>query len=238
MPPRAENNSSGPLDAGSFRTAAYNSCAIGTCASTSTFSTRCPPMLMPRMAAAADSASAALAATLMPPALPRLPVGTCALSTHGPSLSAICAASAGVAARAPCGVSIPAARNKGLAACSSKFIGPPAPLQSRLSASTRRPQWPLRGPPRGSHSFRAEAKRIGVHCALVFGIAAKLLVAERAVGPAKQVDATMAIVGLDALQHGPGFVDAPGHAPPLTCRTSPSRRRTARPRWACPRGWW
>ena len=79
-------------------------------------------MVMPRMLAAAALASSALAASLMPPALPRLPVGTCALTTHGPIRRAASPASSGVRASTPFGVAIPAARNSGLAACSSKFM--------------------------------------------------------------------------------------------------------------------
>ena len=125
MPPSAENSSSGPLLAGSLSTAAYISRAIGTCASTSTVATRCSPIVMPRMLPAAALAAAASAASLMPPALPRLPVGTCALTTHGPILRAAVSASSGVRASAPSGVAMPAARNSGLAACSSKFKCPP-----------------------------------------------------------------------------------------------------------------
>ncbi len=130
MPPSAENSSSGPLLAGSLSTAAYISRAIGTCASTSTAATRCSPIVMPRMLPAAALAAAASAASLMPPALPRLPVGTCALTTHGPILRAAVSASSGVRASAPSGVAMPAARNSGLAACSSKFTATSALLGS------------------------------------------------------------------------------------------------------------
>src|SRR5262245_7967273 len=59
----------------------------------------------------------------MPPALPRLPAGTCALITQGPSLAAAMAASAAFVQRTPCGTGTPAAcKTNDLAACSSKFI--------------------------------------------------------------------------------------------------------------------
>ena len=131
MPPCAENSSRGPLLAGSLRTAAYISAAIGICCSTSTRSTRCSPIVMPRMACAAASASCGVAASLIPPALPRLPVATCALTTHGPMRCAAFAASPGVVARAPSGTAMPAARSNALPACSAKFI-------CRISPSRRR----------------------------------------------------------------------------------------------------
>ena len=141
MPPSAENSSSGPLLAGSLSTAAYISRAIGTCASTSTAATRCSPIVMPRMLPAAALARRASAASLMPPALPRLPVGTCALTTHGPIARAAASASSGVRASAPSGVAMPAARNSGLAACSSKLrrSAPRAPVESRWRAQHRGP---------------------------------------------------------------------------------------------------
>src|SRR5436190_17667911 len=46
--------------------------------------------------------------------------------------------------------------------------------------------------------------------ASILRIAPELLIAKRAIGPAEEVDATQAVLGLEAGQHGPGFVDAPG----------------------------
>ena len=79
---------------------------------------------MPRISPAAAAASSGVVARLMPPALPRLPVGTCALTTQAPMRRAIASAASALAATAPGGVAIPAAASRGLAACSSKFIAP------------------------------------------------------------------------------------------------------------------
>ena len=46
--------------------------------------TTCPRMSMPRIAAACASASSGVFASLMPPAFPRPPTSTCALTTTGP----------------------------------------------------------------------------------------------------------------------------------------------------------
>src|SRR5512132_1921800 len=78
---------------------------------------------MPSICAAAFRDSSGVAARLMPPALPRLPAGTCALITQGPSLAAAMAVSAAFVQRIPCGTGMPAARKTNdLATCSSKFI--------------------------------------------------------------------------------------------------------------------
>src|SRR5688572_28938339 len=74
------------------------------------------------MARAASAASLGVPARRMPPALPRLPVGTCALTTHGPSAPAASPASSGVAHSLPRRIWIPAWATTGLAACSSKFM--------------------------------------------------------------------------------------------------------------------
>ena len=69
------------------------------------------------------AASAGVPASLMPPALPRLPAGTCALTTQGPILAAAIAASASEMQTMPRGTGIPAgARINDFAACSSKFM--------------------------------------------------------------------------------------------------------------------
>src|SRR3546814_176603 len=81
---------------------------------------------MPRMAPAWLRASAGSAASRMPPALPRLPVGTCAFTTQGPISRAAASASAAFDARRASGTSILAAASSGLAAFSSKFTAPPS----------------------------------------------------------------------------------------------------------------
>ena len=62
----------------------------------------------------------------MPPALPRLPAGTCALMTQGPIFAAAIAASAAVMQSVPRGTGMPAGvRISDFAACSSKFMWVP-----------------------------------------------------------------------------------------------------------------
>jgi hypothetical protein len=66
---------------------------------------------LPRMLSAAWAASSGVLASLMPPALPRPPISTCALTTTGvPSRSATAFASAGVRTTSPCGVGTPNSR--------------------------------------------------------------------------------------------------------------------------------
>ena len=78
---------------------------------------------MPRIASAAAPAAPASSAVRMPPALPRFPAGTWALTTTGTLSSAAAArASAPLRASRPRGTAIPAARSRGFAACSSKFM--------------------------------------------------------------------------------------------------------------------
>src|SRR5215475_2035422 len=78
---------------------------------------------MPRICSAVLRASSDVRASLMPPAFPRLPAGTCALTTQGPIFVAAVAASAAVLQSIPRSVGMPAAfRTSDLAACSSKFI--------------------------------------------------------------------------------------------------------------------
>ena len=80
-------------------------------------------MSIPRIASAAAPAAAASSAARIPPALPRFPAGTWALITTGTaSSSAAARASAALRASRARGVSSPAARSNGFAACSSKFI--------------------------------------------------------------------------------------------------------------------
>src|SRR5262245_35454730 len=80
-------------------------------------------MRIPRICPAAFCASSGVPASLMPPALPRLPVGTCALITQGPIFAAAIAASDALMHRIARGTGIPAGvRISDFAACSSKFI--------------------------------------------------------------------------------------------------------------------
>ena len=89
--------------------------------------------VMPRIWPATFSASSGVLASLMPPALPRLPVGTCAFTTHGPICAAAIAASFALMHSMPRGTAMPAgARISAFAACSSKFI------TCRISSSRRR----------------------------------------------------------------------------------------------------
>src|SRR6478672_9183474 len=70
--------------------------------STSTRCTVWPLMSMPRICSAFARASSGVLATLTPPALPRPPIFTCALTTvTPPSFSAMAAASSGVVATSP-----------------------------------------------------------------------------------------------------------------------------------------
>ena len=70
---------------------------------------------MPRIASAALPAAAASPAVRIPPALPRLPVGACALTTTGPPSSAAAArASSALRASRPRGIAMPARLEQGL----------------------------------------------------------------------------------------------------------------------------
>src|SRR5262245_4950622 len=67
-----------------------------------------PRMSMPRIACACSRASAEFLASLMPPALPRPPIWTCALTTHGkPTFSAAATASSTLVAASPDGTGMP-----------------------------------------------------------------------------------------------------------------------------------
>src|SRR6187402_2466821 len=80
-------------------------------------------MRMPRICAAASSASSGPAASLIPPALPRLPAGTCAFTTQDPMFAATIAASAALMQSLPHGTGMPAGvKTCDFAACSSKFM--------------------------------------------------------------------------------------------------------------------
>src|SRR5437879_7200100 len=72
--------------------------------------------IMPRIWPAACSAAGGLSASLMPPALPRPPACTCALTTTvPPSRCAISRACAGVSATSPLGTATPNSRSSTLA---------------------------------------------------------------------------------------------------------------------------
>jgi hypothetical protein len=75
-----------------------------------------PLMSIPRIFLAAVSASSAVLATLTPPALPRPPVFTCALTTttpplRGPISSAAARTASGVSATIPASTGTPCASN-------------------------------------------------------------------------------------------------------------------------------
>src|SRR5256885_17095669 len=78
-------------------------------------------MSMPMMCAAAFRASSAVFASLMPPALPRPPTGTCALTATGPSLENAATASSGVRATMPGGMGMPSEASTSLAWYSRSF---------------------------------------------------------------------------------------------------------------------
>src|SRR6267143_747412 len=78
-------------------------------------------MSMPMICAAALRASSAVFASLMPPALPRPPTGTCALTATGPSLANAATASSGVRATMPGGIGMPREASTSLAWYSRSF---------------------------------------------------------------------------------------------------------------------
>src|SRR5207245_740909 len=78
-------------------------------------------MSMPMICAAALRASSAVFASLMPPALPRPPTGTCALTATGPSLEKAATASSGVRATMPSGIGMPSEARTSLAWYSRSF---------------------------------------------------------------------------------------------------------------------
>src|SRR3954469_7632953 len=109
-----------------------------------------PLMFMPRMASAAAWASSGLLVTLTPPALPRPPVFTCALTTvtppdFGPICSAAARASSGVVAMAPASTGTPCFSNMSRAWYSKRSTGGVRPRRRFVSssiASLRRPGLP------------------------------------------------------------------------------------------------
>src|ERR1700761_1027275 len=80
-------------------------------------------MAMPRMERAAAAPSSGVFTSLIPPDLPRFPVGTCAFTTLGPILTTASVTSSAVVQTSPSGVGTPAgASTLRLAANSSRFI--------------------------------------------------------------------------------------------------------------------
>src|SRR3954454_169411 len=92
-------------------------------------------MSMPRMSAARAAASSGLCATFTPPALPRPPVLTCALTTTvpPPSRSAPARASSGVSATAASSTGTPCSANRWRAWYSNRSTVPRPRLRIRLS---------------------------------------------------------------------------------------------------------
>ena len=78
-------------------------------------------MSMPMIWPAAARASSAVLASLMPPALPRPPTGTCALTATGPSFSNAATASSGLRATMPGGIAMPSEDITSLAWYSRSF---------------------------------------------------------------------------------------------------------------------
>src|SRR4051794_33546061 len=103
-------------------------------ASTHTSCTVWPRMSIPRMFSACCSASTRSEATLMPPALPRPPICTCALTTQGyPISSAAATASSTVVAGAPLGTGTPCRAKSCLPWYSSRSIARRPSLSLRLA---------------------------------------------------------------------------------------------------------
>src|SRR5262245_34963844 len=97
-----------------------------------TFVTTWPRMSIPRISPARASTSSAFAASLMPPAFPRPPMSTCALTTTGyPMASAAARASAGLVASRPSDTGMPWCRKSSFPwySCRSKARAslPPRP---------------------------------------------------------------------------------------------------------------
>src|SRR5688572_24603903 len=126
---------------------------------TSTLCTVSPLICMPRIAVACAFASAASLPSLTPPALPRPPVWTCALTTTvPPSRLAIASTSAGVAATSPSGVGTPAALMSARAWYSWRFTSVPRDGGPRQPGQ-RRGSFGQRGDHRASAAFPDELRR-------------------------------------------------------------------------------
>ncbi len=104
----------------------YASVAMSAAGTTSTFWTVSPLMLIPMILLACSFASAGVAASLTPPALPRPPVWTWAFTTTArPSFRAMASASSGVAATPPSNIGTPAFIKRSRAWYSCRFTLPP-----------------------------------------------------------------------------------------------------------------
>src|SRR5438105_14221484 len=107
-----------------------------------------PLMSSPRMTRAFCSASAGSSASLTPPALPRPPVRTCALTTTGPpSEDAAARASSGETARWPSDTGMPTRRNSSLPWYSYRSTAADSNdprLGCRLTSDGTFCDWPLR----------------------------------------------------------------------------------------------
>src|ERR1700730_8065639 len=94
-------------------------------------------MSMPMICAAAWRASSGDFASLIPPALPRPPTGTCAFTATGPSSMQACAASSGLRATLPGGMGMPSDDRTSFACYSRSFTNRPASLRELLSRGCR-----------------------------------------------------------------------------------------------------
>src|SRR3979409_2593707 len=94
---------------------------MSSAASQYTSGTLNPLMSIPMICAAAARASSGVFASLIPPALPRPPTGTCALTATGPSSEHAAAASSGVRATLPGGIGMPSEASTSLAWYSRSF---------------------------------------------------------------------------------------------------------------------
>src|SRR5918992_6252853 len=109
-------------------------------------------MSMPRIARACSSASARSPASLIPPALPRPPISTCALTTHGyPSSSAAATACSTVVAGTPLGTGTPWRANSCLPWYSRRSIGGADSSQRLAAAASLSECCVAYAAPQGSH---------------------------------------------------------------------------------------
>src|SRR2546427_2952864 len=93
-------------------------------------------MSMPMICSAAARASSGVCASLMPPALPRPPTGTWALTATGPSSPHARAASSAVRATLPGGIGIPSEARTSFAWYSRSFTGEKGSESARPGAGT------------------------------------------------------------------------------------------------------
>src|SRR5665213_1373033 len=120
-------------------------------------------MSMPMICAAAWRASSGVFTSLIPPALPRPPTGTCALTATGPSSAHAFAASSGVRATRPGGIGMPSDARTSLAWYSRSFT-----VRSRCRCSEPRSR---RGGREGADEVGVAARIAVAYGALKGGIA-------------------------------------------------------------------